>query len=341
MNIAEKIKAVFEAATGLSLYYGTREEINRVIGYGQTPCGFFTLINSSSVVADGGTITEEIDINLAVVEVTHFDAQSYDNETIIERCKKKCFDFVRATRNGELVFYKSLITSERLYDEFDDIVTGYSVSVRLTDAVPYACGQQDHELFEEVTVDPATFSQMVVADDGYLALSKVTVNAVTASIDENIQPENIRDGVSILGVSGTLAPQSDVNWGEIGGEITDQTDLVEALGYKQDTLVSGTNIKTVNGETLLGSGNIEIQGGGAEIDDTTIALDKVWSSEKTSTSIIGLIDDTDIWTDKVWSSNKVQSAIDAKLGAIDDLLDVVLYGDITGIADEIINGSEL
>ncbi len=31
---------------------------------------------------------------------------------------------------------------------------------------------------------------------------------------------------------------------------------------KQDTLVSGTNIKTINGNSLLGSGNIEIQGGG-------------------------------------------------------------------------------
>ena len=34
-----------------------------------------------------------------------------------------------------------------------------------------------------------------------------------------------------------------------------------ALSGKQDTLVSGTNIKTINGETLLGEGNIEIQGG--------------------------------------------------------------------------------
>lgn len=30
---------------------------------------------------------------------------------------------------------------------------------------------------------------------------------------------------------------------------------------KQDTLVSGTNIKTINGESILGSGNITIQGG--------------------------------------------------------------------------------
>lgn len=34
-----------------------------------------------------------------------------------------------------------------------------------------------------------------------------------------------------------------------------------ALGLKQDTLVSGTNIKTVNNQSLLGSGNIAISGG--------------------------------------------------------------------------------
>ena len=34
------------------------------------------------------------------------------------------------------------------------------------------------------------------------------------------------------------------------------------LANKQDTLVSGTNIKTINNESLLGSGNITIQGGG-------------------------------------------------------------------------------
>lgn len=32
---------------------------------------------------------------------------------------------------------------------------------------------------------------------------------------------------------------------------------------KQDTLISGTNIKTVNNQSLLGSGNIDIQGGGS------------------------------------------------------------------------------
>ena len=39
--------------------------------------------------------------------------------------------------------------------------------------------------------------------------------------------------------------------------------ITAATSTKQDTLVSGTNIKTINGETLLGEGNITIQGGGS------------------------------------------------------------------------------
>lgn len=35
-----------------------------------------------------------------------------------------------------------------------------------------------------------------------------------------------------------------------------------ALDAKQNTLISGTNIKTVNGNSLLGSGNVAISGGG-------------------------------------------------------------------------------
>lgn len=43
-----------------------------------------------------------------------------------------------------------------------------------------------------------------------------------------------------------------------------------ALGSKQDTLVSGTNIKTVNNTSLLGSGNITIEGGGGSGEENVI-----------------------------------------------------------------------
>ncbi len=42
--------------------------------------------------------------------------------------------------------------------------------------------------------------------------------------------------------------------------------ITAATSTKQDTLVSGTNIKTINNQSLLGSGNIDIQGGGGTVE---------------------------------------------------------------------------
>ena len=45
---------------------------------------------------------------------------------------------------------------------------------------------------------------------------------------------------------------------------------LDGLNNKQDKLVSGTNIKTINGTSILGSGNITIEGGR---DITTVYVD--------------------------------------------------------------------
>jgi hypothetical protein len=50
-----------------------------------------------------------------------------------------------------------------------------------------------------------------------------------------------------------------VAWGDITGTLSSQTDLDTALSGKQETLVSGTNIKTLNGGSLLGSGGLSVQ----------------------------------------------------------------------------------
>lgn len=45
----------------------------------------------------------------------------------------------------------------------------------------------------------------------------------------------------------------------------------EQVNSKQDTLISGTNIKTINGQTLLGEGNIQIEGGGTITVDSALS----------------------------------------------------------------------
>lgn len=53
---------------------------------------------------------------------------------------------------------------------------------------------------------------------------------------------------------------------------TDDPDYIteDQLENKQDLLISGTNIKTINNQSLLGSGNIDIQGGGSSTAEEII-----------------------------------------------------------------------
>lgn len=60
---------------------------------------------------------------------------------------------------------------------------------------------------------------------------------------------------------------TDAQGGDLSNYYTKQeTDnvITAATSTKQDTLVSGTNIKTINNESILGEGNLDIQGGGGK-----------------------------------------------------------------------------
>ena len=67
------------------------------------------------------------------------------------------------------------------------------------------------QLQTNVTVTPTTSSQTIEPSSGYDGLADVTVEAVTAAIDENIVAGNIKDGVTILGVAGTYVKPEDAN----------------------------------------------------------------------------------------------------------------------------------
>jgi hypothetical protein len=81
----------------------------------------------------------------------------------------------------------------------------------------------------------------------------------------------LRRGIASLWTSanptlpeGVMGYETDTKKMKIGDGVTEWQEL--AYWYddaaKQDTLVSGTTIKTINSESLLGSGDIEITGGG-------------------------------------------------------------------------------
>ena len=61
-------------------------------------------------------------------------------------------------------------------------------------------------------------------------------------------------------------PDEYVTQAELSMDYVSNSYLDERMAYKQDDLVSGENIKTINGESILGSGDIVIQGGGGSVD---------------------------------------------------------------------------
>lgn len=88
-----------------------------------------------------------------------------------------------------------------------------------------------------------------------------------AKADTAVQPAAIADMETKTNAAATYQPKGDyATKTELSTGLATKADTATVnteLAEKQDKLVSGTNIKTVNGETLLGSGNIQIEFGGA------------------------------------------------------------------------------
>lgn len=98
-------------------------------------------------------------------------------------------------------------------------------------------------------------------------------------------------------------------------ELTNDSGFITetALTTKQDTLVSGINIKTINNESLLGSGNINISGGGGTATDVQINGTSITSNNVANIVTEGTYNS---------SSNKIvtKSYVDDIVGDIETLL---------------------
>ena len=103
---------------------------------------------------------------------------------------------------------------------------------------------------QEKTADPTTSSQEITADAGYSGLSKVTVSAVTSSIDSNITASNIKKDVTILGVTGTFDPQPEL-------QAKTATPATSQQVIEPDAGKDGLSSVTISGVTSAIDANIQ------------------------------------------------------------------------------------
>lgn len=97
-------------------------------------------------------------------------------------------------------------------------------------------------------------------------INKISVSGTIYDIQDQHASKSVEltqaayDGLAVKDPN-TFYIITDAEGGDLSNYYTKgETDTL--LGEKQPTLVSGTNIKTINNESLLGEGNINIQGGG-------------------------------------------------------------------------------
>ena len=101
-----------------------------------------------------------------------------------------------------------------------------------------------------------------------------TANADTDTLAEgatNLWFTTARVLATVLGglslATGTAVVDTDSVLAGIGKLQRQINDLATALSGKQDTLVSATNIKTINGSSILGGGDLSVSGSGADWGD--------------------------------------------------------------------------
>lgn len=101
---------------------------------------------------------------------------------------------------------------------------------------------------ETITVTPTTSQQVITPTSPHNGIIEVTVDGVTSSIDSNIAAENIKSGVSILGVSGTVT--------ELNGTTLNVTPTASSQSHTPFAPNNAYTQVTVDGDANLVAGNI-------------------------------------------------------------------------------------
>ena len=177
-------------------------------------------------------------------------------------------------KDGVLFFQISYSVADNSYSDglFNNVIAGntnYYISLNNSTDDYYTKEEIDQKLDEIVAggeIDLSNYYKKSEVDN--LLIIKANKSELTTKQDTLISGTNIKtiNNQSILG-SGNIEIQASTGETDLSNYYTKEEcnstfATKTELNSKQNTLVSGTNIKTINGNSLLGSGDITITGGG-------------------------------------------------------------------------------
>lgn len=148
---------------------------------------------------------------------------------------------------------------------------------------------------------PTTSAQNVTPDAGKY-LTQVSVGAVTAAIDSNIQAGNIKQGVTILGVTGTLSGGgSTLNPTAGDYPVVENADI----GRVNTTSLSSTGISI----TIPVTGTYRLKWSAFRTSTSGTSSSRLYRKRGNTTSAIGT--ENTSWTNSYYQNNTLDIACNA------------------------------
>ena len=243
--------------------------------------------------------------NAIVIEFTDNDKYLFNgkievapNELIVVTDDSEMATFKKAS-NGDVLFSQlisdiqiagSPVTKDTIIDQFatigfisgsgegavssvngqtgEVVITADSLNVYNKTEIDTALEGKQGKLSVGYPLTLDELNNLSLAPEGYATKEELATKQDSLISGHNIKTINGQDllGPGGIEISGGGTVDSELN--ETSENPVQNKVITTALNGKQDSLVSGTNIKTINGNSILGEGNIEITGGTV---DTTMS----------------------------------------------------------------------
>ncbi len=208
-TIVNKIKQSVQSGTGLTCLYGSLDDINVQMG-DQTdfPVAFFVLLNNGNLTERN--YRERVDVAMFFVQPTQFDFESIENEELIAECKQYSFQWLNSLFLGGDLRYITTLNTSRVYNQMDDILTGYALRVRLEELV----GQCAPEPFKTTCTVTATSNDTemgTVTGGGVYEIGKpVTLTATKVGSEHKFVSWTVNGAVVSTDSTYTFTAEEDV-----------------------------------------------------------------------------------------------------------------------------------
>ena len=231
-----------------------------------------SLLGSGNIEVGGADYSAGTGINIDNENVISNTITSYEDLTDLP---------IIPTKTSELIndnhFIDGSTLSEVAYSgDYNDLNNLPEIPQNTSELVNDSDFVNSSEVSTEIQTAIATKQDTLVSGTN---IKTINNNSLLGSGNINITSGTSTD-VLINDSSITVNNVANIKTNGVYNDTTNKIATMSDISTKQDTLVSGTNIKTINNNSLLGSGNLQLNGIGCWYAYGSITWSSTWSWEK-------------------------------------------------------------